>query len=137
MPRIVLRLLLCLSLVLNGSGYVVAATQMEMAHWAMEARAIAQAQPPCHAANDVAIEQAMPSHQGMATGVDTPVDPHGTTPDCCQSALCTCDCLQHATAASTVAAIASGMPPARYTASPGDTRPLAPPFHAPLRPPIA
>jgi hypothetical protein len=133
MPRLVLRLLLCLSLILNGSGYVVAATQMDLAHWAMAAaRAEAEAaRPPCHGSNGTT-DMSMPSHEGATK---KQAAPHAS--ECCTSALCTCDCLHHATAAIAVAAVLAGMPPASHPASSRETSPLAPPFHALLRPPIA
>ena len=79
---------------------------------------------------------AIPTSDGMTTASKVTSDPHGEGTDCCQSALCTCDCLQHATIAIAVAVIPSGLQPARYTASPRETRPAARPLHVPLRPPI-
>lgn len=133
MPRILLRLLLCISVILNGSGYAVAATQMELAQRAAHAAETASV-PPCHEGADAA---AVPASDGMTTPSKATPDPHGEGTDCCQSALCSCDCLQHATVAIAVAVIPSGLQPARYTASPRETRPAARPFHVPLRPPIA
>ena len=55
LPAFLLRLLLCLTLVLNGSGYAVAATQMQLTHMAtaeqehlIATRAVHDAPAPCH-----------------------------------------------------------------------------------------
>ncbi|HEY0505789.1 MAG TPA: CopL family metal-binding regulatory protein [Lysobacter sp.] len=132
MLRIVLRLLLCLSLVLNGAGYAVAATQMQIAHQAMAAQAAAPVSPkPCHEAGNAAS-----GHETPMAHETAPPAPQGHGTDCCQTSLCTCDCLQHATAAMTLVATPTAAPPARCMASPSDTRSPAPPSHTPLRPPI-
>ncbi len=140
MSRIVLRLLLCLSLVLNGTGYVMAATQMQLAHGALAAPAVmTPTASPCHdegASNLGPGPHGAMSHAAAGTDDIPPPAAHGDEPGCCQSSLCTCDCLQHATAAITSVATPAAVRPGRYTASPRETRPPAPVLHALLRPPI-
>lgn len=94
-----LRVLLCIGLVLNGSGFVVAATQMQMAHLtsavAMPAHAKAgdeNAMQGCHDLTAPA-QEATVVDEGSATSL------HDQAPDCCQSSQCACDCLQHVSAA--------------------------------------
>jgi hypothetical protein len=102
LPAFLLRLLLCATLVLNGTGYAVAATQMQLTHVAgseQDHRPAVAAEsdtgPPCHSQEQA--DQA------------TPATPHDTgslamqheSPDCCQVSLCSCDCLQHASLAMT------------------------------------
>jgi hypothetical protein len=93
---ILLRLLLSLSLILNGSGYAAAAVKMPMEHAASVAaaheKARAEEAPPC------------PEHTDV-----TPADDHGAVlesvthehdrPECCKSAKCAGACFQHAPAA--------------------------------------
>lgn len=95
-PRaLLLRVLLCISLVLNGSGYAVAATQMHMAHLAADnVAAMDDADmPPCHSHGDSVEAVAKPAPMTDCESTHAP-----TQPDCCQSSQCACDCLQHATA---------------------------------------
>jgi len=134
MFRIALRLLLGLLLVLNGTGYAAAATQMQMAHIAMALTAHeAASNPPCHdAAPRGTTATSMHSHG------DTANDKDGAgVPSCCQSSLCSCDCLQHATAAMGVVVIAADAPPAADIAQLGVVHRVAPPLPNLLRPPIA
>lgn len=91
-----LRALLCISLILNGSGYAAASATMPMEHPASVAAAQeaskAAETPPC------------PGHTGVTaaddrtTGPDPATDEHDQ-PDCCPSAACAGACLQHAPAA--------------------------------------
>lgn len=134
MSRALFRLLLCLSLVLNGTGYAVASTQMQIAHWGMAVDTAAKAaKPPCHDAGEQA------SHDAGAAAMNdgTAASSHGDQSGCCQSALCTCDCLQHATAAGVFVAMSTSLQPADYTSSLREARAAAPPLHNLLRPPIA
>ncbi|BDU16392.1 CopL family metal-binding regulatory protein [Lysobacter auxotrophicus] len=134
MRAIAFRLLLCLMLVLNGTGYAVAATQMNVAHVAMALAAQEAANnPPCHEeapAQDAA--KTAHSHAGLAADPSNPA-----APSCCQSSHCNCDCLQHATAAMSVLAVATPVPPDADIAQPGVVSPIAPALPNLLRPPIA
>lgn len=134
MRRIVFRLLLCLMLVLNGTGYAVAATQMHMAHMAMALAAHeAESVPPCHEA----AAQEMASESVRSHGNDVAGTGDSKTPPCCQSSQCSCDyCLQHATAALAVVALLSDTLPGGTIAQPRVAHRIAPPLPDPLRPPI-
>src|SRR5688572_15872694 len=99
LPAFLLRLLLCMTLALNGSGYAVAATQMQLTHMTAAeqehrlATEVAHDAPaPCHS-QVPADKEAAPamSHDAVQSG--SPAS-HGS-PDDCQM-LCSCDCLQHA-----------------------------------------
>jgi len=128
MRHLAFRLLLCLMLVLNGTGYAVAATQMDLAHMAVALAAQeAESNPPCH---EMATESA--SHMTQAThqaGSDVP--------PCCQSSKCSCDyCLQHLTAAMSVIAVPADAPQSADIAQPRVAHRVAPPLPNLLRPPI-
>ena len=90
-----MRLLLCLSLVLNGSGYAVAAAkmQMEQSPVAATVRTSPQSErkPPCHEHADVAAGDRQGAAPEPASGDDVP--------DCCKWAKCAGACLYHAPAA--------------------------------------
>lgn len=101
---LVLRLLLCLTLVLNGSGYAVAATQMALAHGNASLSMHREAMPCGHTADVQA--------SGAATDIAS-CTAHGAPPapaDCCQSPQCSCDCLQHASVATPMAVVIAGAP---------------------------
>ena len=133
MRRLAVRLLLCVLLVLNGTGYAVAATDMHVAHLAMAmAMHEAEAASPCHDAetpDNTGVTQH--SHADCDTG-----QAGSAAPDCCQSSQCVCDCLQHATAAMAVVALPAGPPPGGEIAQPGVADRRAPPLPNLLRPPI-
>ena len=129
MRRLAFRLLLCLMLVLNGTGYAVAATQMELAQVAT-ALAVheVESMPPCH---EMAAPEAAP-HMAQA------IDQAGSdVPPCCQSSKCSCDyCLQHLTAAISVIAVPAAAPSGADIAQPSVVHRVAPPLPNLLRPPI-
>jgi len=96
LPAFLLRLLLCVTLVLNGSGYAVAGTQMQLKHIAtaeqvhrLAAEVAHDAPVPCHS------QVAEMSHETVQSG--SAASQH-TSPDDCQT-VCSCDCLQHASLA--------------------------------------
>jgi hypothetical protein len=134
MRRIAFRLLLCVLLVLNGTGYAVAATQMHLVHMAMAAAAHESAStPPCHdAAPPENMAMAKHLHPEAANGEADP-----GVPSCCQSSLCSCDCLQHATAAMPAIVIPPGAPPGADIAQAGVAPRVSPTLPNLLRPPIA
>ncbi|HEY5802074.1 MAG TPA: CopL family metal-binding regulatory protein [Lysobacter sp.] len=136
-PRAVLiHLLLCISLVLNGSAYAVASTQMHRMH-AAAATAMATTALPCHDTHGS-------QHAGMHASADTASTASAchdsedgrSAPDCCKSTQCSCDCLQHATATlagiSTLPAVIAGASVVRAM-SPDHA---APTLASPIRPPI-
>ena len=97
---ILLRVVLCIGLVLNGSGHAVAATQMQVKHLAavsaaMQTTAAAffqdAAVQPCH--EDPSTTGVVPAIAG--TG-ENPANPEIPTPDCCKSMNCAGVCAQHA-----------------------------------------
>lgn len=136
-----LRALLCLSLVLNGSGYAVASTQMQLMHVAATQAALAAAAPaapPCH--EQLHEGSAVPSMHVMADMASSTAcdDGHGSQagPDCCQSSQCACDCLQYATA--TLADVPALPAVIEHAAEIGPLSPshVAPALANPIRPPI-
>lgn len=109
---IFLRMLLCVALILNGSGYAFAATQMELQHVAMAAETDASAMdsaPPCHEPPASATPSPT-SHHAAADDCVTAEPPHAQEQGCCQPSQCSCDCLQHATSAVRHAAPAAHLP---------------------------
>jgi hypothetical protein len=137
-----LRALLCLSLVLNGSGYAVASTQMQLTHVAAtqaSLAAAAQIAPPCHEQrhdNDAA--PSMHMMVDMASSAAACDDSQGShaSPDCCQSSQCACDCLQYATA--TLADVPALPAVIEHAAEIRALSPshVAPALANPIRPPI-
>ena len=109
-----LRALLCLVLLLNGTAYAHAVTRMAMNGIAAMEQAHDDA-PPCHEGMDMA----MPMDE-QAT--DSSAHPDGDTglPDCCKAGSCDGFCTQHAPAL----AWPSSLPAQRYA------RTEAPAYHA-------
>lgn len=138
-----LRALLCLSLVLNGSGYAVASTQMQLMHVAAtqaSLAATAHTAPPCH--EQLHEGSAAPSLHVMADMASSAAacdGSHGSqaAPDCCQSSQCACDCLQYATATlADVPALPAVIEHAAETRALSPSH-VAPTLANPIRPPIA
>jgi hypothetical protein len=105
-PSLLLRLLLSLGLVLNGSGYAFASGHASMVAHA-QAAAQPQVQSPCHEGGD-AQGPAMPMHGSDAVdvasgGVLSPPGeahpPGHADPDCCDMGTCRCACMHGAVAA--------------------------------------
>lgn len=105
---ILLRVLLCLGLLLNGAGYAVAATQMQMQHLAAvsEARQAAAAAvdqdasvQPCHEVSDAVQAAADPPAPPIAGAGEDHPQPELPTPGCCQSTGCASMCAPQAAAA--------------------------------------
>jgi len=98
---VLLRIVLCACLVLNGSAWALSADH-HAASAAREAAAVAaaheNAQAPCHEnAHDAA-----PHHETAAAlpeGPDPAHDSPGDPGDCCGEAGCSCDCLHHSSLA--------------------------------------
>lgn len=138
-PSVLLRVLLSLALILNGSGYAAASMHVAGAAFSMaHAESVGDAVPAtCHEATpmaahvqhaDVDLDTSMVEHAPGHPGVD------GGS-DCCQSGICECACVHVATAA--VAALLTREPPVAGTPS----RSLqlghpAPALANPIRPPI-
>ena len=133
LSAILLRLLLSLSLILNGSGYAAAAAKMQMHHPAsvadVSSTSKAQKSSPC------------PEHGGVTSVAGHAAESSSATPDdnrpeCCKSAKCAGACLQHVPTAVTIHWIG----PATITHS-NATRPMKAAHATPalphrIRPPI-
>jgi hypothetical protein len=137
MPLLALltRLLLIASLILNGSGYALAAD----AGMAM--------QPHAH---DLVVEvvvdsaKAPPCHEAMAeadlghAAVDADLIDPAEAPDCCKAGSCVHTCHQQlAQAANTVAFLSAAMLKGQDAARPLPSAHDAPAVHQLIRPPIA
>jgi hypothetical protein len=135
-----LRALLCLSLVLNGSGFAVASTLMQLMHVAAtQASLAAQTSPPCHEQRHD--ERAAATLHVMADIASSTAceDGHGSqaAADCCQSSHCACDCLQYATATlADVRAMPAMIERAAEIQALSPSH-VAPALANPIRPPIA
>lgn len=81
--HLLLRVLLCVALILNGSGIAVAATQMHVQHVAMTGASAGSAM----ASDDQAI--CAEHSQGSTPSLEAAsCDSHSTTADCCEGAAC-------------------------------------------------
>jgi hypothetical protein len=87
-----LRALLCLVLLLNGTAYAHAATRMAMGGMAAMEQAHDD-EPPCHEGMDMAMQmdEAAPPPAGHPDG-------DAGLPDCCKAGSCDGFCTQHAPA---------------------------------------
>lgn len=102
LPAILLRVLLSLTLVLNGAGYAAASTTMEL-HGSHAKSGDARTatvnhdgtSAPCHTGADVT--NAGMAHHGhdSSPAPDTPAANGSGEPDCCDAGQCVCACVQH------------------------------------------
>ena len=101
-----LRALLCLVLLLNGTAYAHAATRMAMGGMAAIEQAHDDA-PPCHEGMDMAM-------QVDEEGTDSSGHPDGDAglPDCCKAGNCDGFCAQHAPALAWLAVLGTPRYPA-------------------------
>lgn len=95
-----LRALLCLALLLNGTAYAHAATRMAMGDMAAAVEAAGDATPPCHEGMDMAmpmddVDASKAGHHDIDPGL----------PDCCKAGSCDGFCTQHAPAMTWLAAV--------------------------------
>ena len=103
---ILLRVLLALGLILNGSGYAVASTHMQMDHAALAsttsttvAKPSMAAEPPC-AEHHSSMGSMSVKAQAAETAADTSSVKSGhPSPDCCKSGACRCACVHQCQAA--------------------------------------
>ena len=95
---VLLRVLLSISLILNGSGYAMAATHMQMGHGDTAASAPKQASDSVFAA-ELPCQQ---HHSGVSgpvaqlpdtTSDSATVKSEHPSPDCCKSGACRCACV--------------------------------------------
>ena len=89
------RLLIAVSLVLNGVGTAFASVQMLQGGEGHAEQAADTVMPPCHEGQ---APEASTGHSDMAeeAGDRKATNPHA---DCCQPGACTCPCASHAAAA--------------------------------------
>lgn len=108
MPRVaaLLRALLCLALLLNGTAYAHAATRMAMGDMGAAAQSGHHDMPPCHESMDMDMAMDDP---GAAKA-----DHHDDAglPDCCKAGNCDGFCAQHAPALSWLTALGAPRYPA-------------------------
>lgn len=138
LPAFLLRLLLCVTLALNGSGYAVAATQMQLTHIATAEQEHRFATEVVHGAPTPCHTQA-PAGKATASAMSHETGQSGSAasehPDNCHT-LCSCDCLQHASLA-----MLDPMPPTPERLNAPSTRRIPAGHAAPalanlIRPPI-
>ncbi len=103
-----LRALLCLALLLNGTAYAHAATRMAMGDMAMAAEVAEDATPPCHEGMDMAMPM-----DDMDASKASHHDNDPSLPDCCKAASCDGFCTQHAPAVTWLAAVEASLYPAQ------------------------
>lgn len=140
---ILLRVLLALSLVLNGSGYAVASVHMQMDQAGQASTNITSvgnpseaAEPPC-AAHHASMGSMSAKAQVGDTAADvTSVESGHPFPDCCESGACRCACVHQCQAA--VFAVTLQLAVIEKVSN---TRPMAPGHESPavphlIRPPI-
>lgn len=142
---LLLRILLCLLLVLNGVGNAVAGVRMSLEHsaraehsltdalasalgesvvpaaTAAERQLATDAGPPCHEAKQAAVEQ-------------PPAD--GVQDNCCDAGQCACACLQHVLATPMPAALPAAIPGSERAGRRLQAGHLPPALSHLIRPPI-
>jgi hypothetical protein len=154
---VLLRLLLCLGLILNGSAYAVASTQMQLSHLSAAIEAAAVAQASCHEGMaSRGMTHGGTTHGGMLhdrmtmadmdhDGASMPAEhgdhgnghaPDESSPDCCKSPSCTCSCLQPTPAAAIAFALGGAHIGHAMLARPMPVDHDAPALPYPIRPPI-
>lgn len=135
------RLLLIASLILNGSGYALAAdagmAMQSHAHTSMDEEEAVQSEkaPPCHEAmSEVDLARA-PVDDEVAGPSEVPAV---EIPDCCKAGSCLHACHQQlAQAANTVAYVSAAMLQSQDATRPLPSAHDAPAPHRLIRPPIA
>lgn len=101
---VLLRALLCLALLLNGTAYAHAATRMAMGDMTAAAPSGHDDMPPCHEGMDMAMDDS-------GTSAAEHHDDAGL-PDCCKAGNCDGFCAQHAPALGWLAVSATSRYPA-------------------------
>jgi hypothetical protein len=147
--HVLLRVLLCISLVFYGSGVAAAATRMQVGYATAAASSVPSAvtasgsvTAPCHEANDMAVPAGEDSVAALDVGTyaSTSSSTEGSTegsPDCCEATSCDCSCAQQVQVATGALGVGN-LVPARSTAvramTMGHASPALPHL---IRPPIA
>ncbi len=128
------RLLLIASLILNGSGYALAAdagmAMQPHAHGLVDEEVVDDAAPPCH--------EAMAETDLGHASVDADLIDPAEAPDCCKAGSCLHTCHQQlAQAANTVAYVSAAVLQGEDATRPLPSAHDAPAPHRLIRPPIA
>lgn len=137
---VLLRVLLSISLILNGSGYAMASMPMPMPMKAEDMQQVANApeqqlQPVCHESANA------PLTAPEAKAADVPVEqgpakPKPHSPDCCKSGGCRCLCGHHAPAVIAVLIERDGVVERASNSRSATTSHPAPALPHLIRPPI-
>ena len=143
---VLLRLLLCLGLILNGSAYAVASTQMQLAHMTVAMDAAAITPSSCHDGMDMTgMDLSGMDMSGMDHAAMTMPAGHGdhdsssdsaSEPDCCKSQTCDCSCVQPVPATAIAFALGGVHIGHGPVARPISVDHDAPSLPYPIRPPI-
>lgn len=113
---VLLRLLLSIVLLLNGTATAVASVSMHMNHVeksAATSQVTSIASPdgqdkmPCHDANEAKVAKA--AHPDAGEHMHGSPDTGTPSPDCCESGACRCACIHHAQAAVGAAVVSVGL----------------------------
>jgi hypothetical protein len=113
---VLLRILLSLSLVFNGSGYAFASGHLAMmaGHASADTQAVAASgmpQAPCDEGGAVAAHEAAGDSAGAILSVSGNAHPPGhSSPECCESGSCRCACVHGTVAAMPILADAILVP---------------------------
>jgi hypothetical protein len=102
-----LRALLCLALLLNGTAYAHAATRMAMGDMTAAAQSGEDDMPPCHEGMEMAMT--MSDEDASSSGHH---DNDAGLPDCCKAGSCDGFCAQHAPALTWLAPLGAPLYPA-------------------------
>lgn len=145
LPALLTRLLLIASLILNGSGYALAAdvgmAMQSHAHASMDKDVGKSAKtPPCHEAmSEGDLAQAPMDNESTGPGnVPAGKVPAAEDPDCCKAGSCPHACHQQlAQAANTVVYVSAAMVRSLDSTRPFPAAHDAPALHRLIRPPIA
>ncbi|WP_143814077.1 CopL family metal-binding regulatory protein [Lysobacter spongiicola] len=130
LQHLLLRVLVCIALVLNGSGLAVAATQMHVQHLAM----VSSMPAPAPAEDDHAVcgehAEAAPAVEAALSGN------HSTAIDCCEGADCAVVCPAGILGTLTAPAQGWGMTSHILAAGPALADRPAPSLQSRYRPPV-
>lgn len=152
LSALLLRVLLCVSLIANGVGFAQASTRMQLAHASHRAHDVAGpgadgASVQCHPGMTMASHggEAMPAmdHAAMGHGVSDANDASPATDqapdepaDCCDGKTCQCACTQHASAGFIPEVSPGAMPAHSAIAMGGNSQHASPRLPHLIRPPI-
>jgi hypothetical protein len=131
-----LRVLLCVALVLNGTTAAVAAVTLEHQMAGSSETAPASSPASAHGCHDEASARAPAAVADQAQEAPKPGSAEHPAPDCCAKATCNCACVQAAQVGSPVVATGAVVPKSAQLQSPPDARRAEPVLPHLIRPPI-